>query len=177
VVRGSQSRHPRRSAPIEPTIRVVAFLSGHFEQFVNESRRFQLVQGFDVFTKAILGQLLHRIFVELVFIGEADNQVALFVTALPAIEVPSEGENQFVFFIKQSFRQQYQVFCETRHDAMKPNKIGQNKSLNLARLPIPPRGHQATLQCETGLAGASQFPFQNCADGPDQHQFDRLTCP
>jgi hypothetical protein len=80
-----RSRGPRGSWAIEALPVVAVLLSGLFEQLVNQPGGFQFVQLAHAFAEPIHGELVHRNFVEFVFVGDFEDQVALFRAALPGV--------------------------------------------------------------------------------------------
>ena len=55
------------------------------QQFFDETTSFEFVEQFDPFAKPILSQLIDLGFVELVFVGDFEDEVALFIGAGPFI--------------------------------------------------------------------------------------------
>ncbi len=55
-----------------------------FEQLVNQSGCLDLVEKSDSFAKALLGESFNVVLIELVLLDELQNEVPLFVGALPS---------------------------------------------------------------------------------------------
>jgi hypothetical protein len=60
-------------------------LAGLFEQFFDEARGFELVEGFDALAEAFLGEGFDVVLVEVLFAGDLEDEVALFGRALPGV--------------------------------------------------------------------------------------------
>src|ERR1039457_4227164 len=60
-------------------------LAGLCEQFINQTRGFELVEHLDAFAKPILRELIDLVLVQLVFVGDLEDQIALLVRTVPLV--------------------------------------------------------------------------------------------
>lgn len=60
-------------------------LTGLFQQFLDQTGGFKFVQLLHAFAEAVLGELVHLGFVELVFLGDLEDEFPLFIGAGPFV--------------------------------------------------------------------------------------------
>ena len=66
-----------------PTILAVALaLTGLLQEFLDQTRGFELVESPDAFAESILGQFLDFSFLQVVFLGDLEDEQFLFVRAV-----------------------------------------------------------------------------------------------
>ncbi len=79
-----QPRHSLRTSSLKPLTPRFA-LTRLFQQFLDQTRCFELVEGFDTLAEPILCELINFGFIEFVFVSDLQNQLALFIGAGPLV--------------------------------------------------------------------------------------------
>src|ERR1035441_10080867 len=81
----NQPQQSSATCSLIPALKTTAAfaLAGHFQQFFNEPGCFQFVEGLDGLAKAILCQTLDLGFLQLVLLDDLEDEVFLFIGAIP----------------------------------------------------------------------------------------------